>query len=267
MRRWWQKHGLPIVLTGLVIILAWFLRQSDGGLITEIYALVSRPFQVEITPEQRFTNAKIVELETKVKELETENQQLKKLVGYVEQLTDEVISARIIGRSADYWWNQILIGKGSLDGVKKGYVVTGVGGLVGRIIEVTPHSSRVLLVSDPTSRVGSSISRSRNLGYIEGQGSQIVVMHFFEKVPNVKVGDTVTTSAVSPLYPPNLPIGKVKTLALENGPEPQVMVELTVPLNYLEWVTINPFEPKDVIEDLIDQEQKDKSKLYTPEIP
>ncbi len=45
MRRWWQKHGLPIVLTGLVIILAWFLRQSDGGLITEIYALVSRPFK------------------------------------------------------------------------------------------------------------------------------------------------------------------------------------------------------------------------------
>jgi len=257
VRRWWQKHGLPIVLTGLVIILAWFLRQSDGALISEIYALVSRPFQVEITLEQRLTNAKIAELETKVTELEKQNQQLKKLAGHIEQQKEPMITAPIIGRSADYWWNQVLIGRGSQDGVKKGDVVTGVGGLVGRIIDVTPHSSRVLLISDPQSRVGSSVTRSRHLGYITGQGSQIVVMSFFEKVPDVKVGDTITTSSVSPLYPPGIPIGKVKTLALENGPAPEVMIELTVPLNYLEWVTIQAFEPKDVIEDQINNKNND----------
>jgi rod shape-determining protein MreC len=247
VRRWWQKHGLPILLTGLVIFLAWFLRQSDGAFISEVYALISRPFQVEITIEQRLTNAKIQELETKVVELEKQQQLLKQLAGYVEQQKKPVVTAPIIGRSADYWWNQVFIGRGGEDGVKKGDVVTGVGGLVGRIIDVTPHSSRVLLISDPNSRVGTSVSRSRHLGYIQGQGSQIVVMRFFEKVPDVKVGDTITTSAVSPLYPPGLPIGKVQSLALESGPAPEVMVELTAPLNYLEWVVVHPFEPKEVI--------------------
>lgn len=247
MRRWWQKHGLPIVLTGLVILLAWLLRQSDGAFMSEVYALIARPFQVEISLEDRLTNARIQELEGKVIELEKQNQQLKKLAGYVEAQTEPVVTAPIIGRSADYWWNQVLIGRGTQEGIKKGDVVTSVGGLVGRIIEVTPHSSRVLLISDPTSRVGTSVSRSRHLGYIQGQGSQLVVMRFFEKVPDVKVGDTVTTSSVSPLYPPGIPIGKIKSLALESGPAPEVMIELSAPLNYLEWVVIHPFEPKDVI--------------------
>ena len=254
VRRWWQKHGLPIVLTIVVILLAWFMRQSDGVLISEIYALVSRPFQGAISIEERLTNSRIQELESQVIELEKQNQQLKRLAGYVEKQQEDTITAPIIGRSADYWWNQVLIGRGLNDGVKKGYIVTGVGGLVGRVIEVTPHSSRILLISDPTSSVGTSVSRSRNLGYIQGQDSQMVVMRFFEKVPDVKEGDIITTSSVSPLYPPGIPIGKVQSLALENGPAPEVIVELSAPLNYLEWVVIHPFEPKEVI--LLDDEKE-----------
>jgi rod shape-determining protein MreC len=149
-----------------------------------------------------------------------------------------------VGRSADYWWQQVTLGRGSQDGIKEGFVVTGIGGLVGRVISVTPHTSKVLLVSDPSSRVGASISRSRDMGLIKGQGDQTAVMQFFEKVPDVRPGDIVTTSAVSTRFPSGLPIGKVKSVNLESGPAPEATIELSAPLNYLEWVIVHPFTRK-----------------------
>ena len=77
------------------------------------------------------------------------------------------------------------------------------------------------------------------MGYIKGQGSQIATMQFFEKVPDVRPGDTVATSAVSRLFPSGLPIGRVKSVNLESGPAPQATIELTAPIDHLEWVAVH----------------------------
>ena len=246
MGRWWDRRGLQIILIGIVLGTAWFLRQTQGAAISELYYSLISPFQSEqqLTRQEQFTNARVQELQNQLTELKQQNQNLQKLLGYVKTQKQNVIVSPIVARSADYWWKQVTLGRGSQDGVKVDFAVTGIGGLVGRVINVSPHTSRVLLISDPTSRVGATISRSRYMGFIQGQGSDLAVMRFFEKVPDVRPGDVVNTSSVSRLFPTGLPIGRVKSVNLNSGPAPEAIVELTAPLNYIEWAVIHPFESK-----------------------
>jgi rod shape-determining protein MreC len=240
MRRWWDRHGVAIVLGGLTLGAAWLVRQTQGAAIFEAYQLMSRPFQVGPTKEERLIDARVMELQERLVELETQNQKLKELLDYSKPQTKQGIVASIVGRSADHWWQQVTLGRGSSDGIKVGYIVMAPGGLVGRISSVTPNSSRVLLLSDATSRVGAVISRSRSMGFIRGQGSNRAVLQFFDKVPDVRRGDVVSTSPVSQLFPPGLPLGRVESVNLDKSPAPEAVIELTAPVSYLEWVMVYP---------------------------
>ncbi len=240
LRRWWDRHGLQVLLAGLTLGSAWYIRQTQGAALFEVYQWITHPFQLGPTQQERIENAHTLELQERLGELESENQMLKKLLGYVETQKQKGIVARIVGRSADHWWQQVTLSRGSEDGIKTGFVVMGTGGLVGRIVGVTPHTSRVLLVSDPSSRAGVIVSRSRHMGYLGGQSSTRAVMQFFEKVPDVHRGDIVATSSVSSLFPPGLPVGRVESVNLEKSPAPEAVIELTAPISYLEWVWVYP---------------------------
>ena len=240
MRRWWDRHGVAIVVGGLTLSAAWLVRQTQGAAVYEAYQLMSRPFQVGPTKEEHLTDARVMELQERLVELEVQNQKLKELLDYSKTQTKQGIVASIVGRSADHWWQQVTLGRGSRDGIKVGSIVMAPGGLVGRISSVTPNSSRVLLISDATSRVGAVVSRSRSMGFIRGQGANRAVLQFFEKVPDVRRGDTVSTSPVSQLFPPGLPLGRVESVNLAKSPAPEAIIELTAPVSYLEWVMVYP---------------------------
>ena len=236
----WTKSGFQITSLGLVAALVWLLHQTQGAAIAEIYYLITAPFQPQPNSSQVITNARLQELNSRLLELEQQNQNLQKLLGYVQQQQKPAITAPVIGRNANYWRQQLIIGRGSAHGIKVDDVVMGVGGLVGRVVEVTPHTSRVLLISDYSSQVGVMLTRTRDMGYLQGGGSQEAVMDFLEKVPDVQVGDIVTTSPVSHIFPPGFPVGKVKSVNLNAGPAPKAIVELTAPLEHLEWVVVHP---------------------------
>ena len=177
----------------------------------------------------------------KLAELEVQNEKFKQLLGYVEKQDQESIVAPVVGRSADHWWHQVTLARGSKDGVKVGYVVVGIGGLVGRVTTVTSHTSRVLLISDPTSKIGVTVSRTRDMGAMKGSGTDRALMHFFEKVPDIRKGDVVTTSPVSRLLPAGIPIGTIESIDTESGPAPQATVKLSAPMGQLEWLVIHHF--------------------------
>jgi rod shape-determining protein MreC len=233
-----------MVLAGLAISSGWFLYHTHGAAILEIYAVVTRPFQSssDLLQKEQLTNARIQELQARVLELEQQNKQLKALLGYVKAQKQATITAPVIARAPDNWWQQIVLGRGSQDGIEKDAAVTGIGGLVGRVTEVTPHTSTVLLISNPNNSVGAIISRSRSMGIIKGKGSKIAMMQFFEKVPDVRPGDLVNSSNVSRLFPAGLPIGRIKSVNLEKGPAPEAEIELTAPINNLEWVIVHPLK-------------------------
>ncbi|PZV19262.1 MAG: rod shape-determining protein MreC [Leptolyngbya sp.] len=243
LRRWWDRHRLQIILASLALGSAAFLRQTEGAALYEAYRLLTFPFQPNLERKAALENAQIQELQQRLTELESQNQQLRSLVGYVAETKKSGITAPVVGRSADHWWQHIILGRGTQSGVQIGSIVMAPGGVVGRVIAVTPNTSRVLLLSDPSSRVGATVSRSRNMGYVRGQTSNRAIMEFFDKVPDVRQGDVITTSSLSKLFPAGLPIGRVQSIDLNKSPAPEAVIELSTPISFLEWAVVYPHKP------------------------
>jgi rod shape-determining protein MreC len=275
LHRWWDRYGIRIGLISLALGAAWAIRQTQGTAVLELYHWLSRPFVGERVVQAE--TIRVRELEQRLVELESQNRQLQDLLGYVTEKPDEGIVAPVIGRSAGHWWQQIVLGRGSRDGIEVGFIASGNGGVVGRVTQVTPSTSRVLLISDPTSQVGVTISRSRYMGYIRGQVANRVVMEFFDKVPDVRPGDVVSTSSYSQLFPPGLPVGVVESVNLNKSPAPEAVVALSAPISHLEWVVLSPnpkldlsgealpfpLEPMDELnQDLSTPEQPERSKPF-----
>lgn len=238
LRRWWDRHRLQVALIGAALGTAVLVRQTGAGFVFETYRLLTRPFHPQEMKERVLDNAQFQELRQRLTELETQNQQLQELLGYVKQRRQTGLPAPVVGRSADHWWQQLVLGRGSNDGVKVGDVVMAPGGVIGRIVNVTPNTSRVLLLSDPSSRTGVAISRSRSMGYMRGQSGNRAIMEFFDKVPDVRRGDVVSTSAFSQLFPASLPVGRIESVNLSKSPAPEAVIELSSPVSYLEWAVI-----------------------------
>ncbi len=240
LQRWWERYGIQATLAGVALGMALFVRQTQGGVLLETYQLVTRPFHSNPTQPDRLANAQAQELQQRLIELESRNQRLEELLGFVSAKKTPGVAASVIGRSADHWWQQVILGRGSQDGIRVGSIVLSPGGLVGRVSNVTSHTSQVLLLSDPSSRVGVTISRSRYMGFMRGKSANRAVMEFFEKVPDVRRGDVVSTSSFSQLFPAGIPIGRIESVDLNKSPAPEAVIELSAPINYLEWATIYP---------------------------
>lgn len=245
LRRWWDRNWLQVTLVGLAIGGAWVVKQTQGAAIFEMYQLVTRPFQSNPSKQEVLADAKTLELQAGLEEMQSQNQKLRELLGYVSSQPNKGVLAPVVGRGADHWWQQVTLGRGSEAGIKKDYIVTAPGGLVGRVISVTKNSSRVLLISDANSRVGVTISRSRYMGVMRGESGKQAVMQFFERVPDVRQGDVVTTSAVSELYPAGIPVGRVESVDLNKSPAPEAIIALSAPTSYVEWVVVYPNKSDD----------------------
>lgn len=241
LRRWWERYSVQTILMALALLTAWSVRATNGVVLVELYYWLSYPFQTMPSKAETLEAAQYQELQQRLLELEAQNQQLQRLLGYVENVSDQTIVAPLIGRPADQWWQQVTIGRGERDGVVKGAAVLGIGGVVGRVIDVTPRTSRVLLISDPSSQVGVTVSQTRAMGYLRGQSGDRAVMVFFDRVPNVRPGDTVVTSHLSHIFPGGLPIGKVESINLDQSPSPEAVVTLGAPVGKLEWLIVYPY--------------------------
>ncbi len=221
------------------------MRQTQGALLLEVYEAITSPLQMlqtGQTPEERLRDARLLELQTRIVDLESQNKKLQDLLGYVEKepVASRSIPSRVVGRSADHWWQQITLNRGANSGIQEGYIVKAEGGLVGLVESVTPNTSRVLLISDLKSQVGVTISRTAAKGVLRGDSSNEAVLEFYEKVPNVKVGDLVSTSTYSQKFPSGLAVGKIKSLDLKKLPASVAKVELFPPIRSLDWVAVYP---------------------------
>lgn len=242
LRQWWSRYALRASLIALALASAWSIHRLNAAPVYEVYRWITLPLQPGPSRAEILEGSANQELRQRVIELEIQNRTLREAVS-ANQPTQSGVPAAVIGRSASDWWQQLVLSRGSNDGIAIGDIVAGPGGLVGRIIAVSPSSSRVLLISDTTSRVGARVSRSRATGYVRGQAGQQLVMEFFDKMPEVKVGDVIVTSAYSQLFPQGMAIGRVVELDLGKSPAPEVTLELSAPLNILEWVEVIPFVP------------------------
>lgn len=240
LRRWWDRYGIQATLTSLAVGTALLIRQTHGGVVLETYQWLTRPFLSKPAPPAQSSNPEMLELQERLIELESKNQRLEELLGFVQSTEAKGITAPVIGRSADHWWQQVSLGRGAQDGVDTGSVVRSPGGVVGRVTSVTARTSRVLLLSDPTSRVGVMISRSRAMGSMRGNLGNRAAIEFYEKNPDVRRGDVVTTSSLSGRFPSGLPVGRIESVDTAKSPAPEAVIELSAPISALEWAVIYP---------------------------
>jgi rod shape-determining protein MreC len=243
IRNWWGRYSLQVIVVGLGLGAAWAMRQTQGAVFMEAYQLLNQPFKSEYTNRELLENAQVKELQYRITEIETQNQYLRNILKAKPISSIAGIWSGVIGRSSDSWWQQLVVDKGRNQGIKVGAIAIGAGGLAGRVTNVYSNSSRILLLSDPTMQVGVMISRTRNMGIMRGQDQNLGILSFFERDPNVKPGDIVVTSPHSGLFPPGIPVGKVRSINLNRQPAPEAIIEFSVPLGQLEYVRVDPFAP------------------------
>lgn len=176
----------------------------------------------------------------RLREAEIENITLRQQLGFKEANRDyQLVSAQVIGRDPSNLLEYITIDRGSEDGIAAGMPVVTSQGLVGRVVETYPRSSRVLLITDASSSVNALIQNSRATGVIQGKPGGGVVMRYIQQGEEVKVGDLVLTSGLGGNFPRRLVIGQV-TAVRQKDIElfQEAEVEPTVEFDHLEMVMI-----------------------------
>lgn len=140
--------------------------------------------------------------------LKYENDTLKKLLKLVENNSNKYITAKLLNISFNPFNKAALIDAGFKDGIKKDQVVTNEQGLIGRVIEVSNHYSKVMLINDCNSRVPVITQSSYERGILIGNGNTIVI-NYLREGHNILEGEQVITSGDGDLYPKGIIVGKV----------------------------------------------------------
>lgn len=221
----------------LVLALLVGLRLSKGAGVLDLYALVSRPFWPGSAQSEWLKAAQRIDWQSRVQQLEADNRRLRRLLD-LQRGNPLLVSAPVISRQAEGWWQQLVIGRGGLNGLAPGDAVLAPGGLLGRVASVTPTTATVLLLTDSSSRIGVWVGRAQRHGLLVGAGTSRPVLRFIEQDVGVRPGDVVTTSPASTLLPPNLTIGVVQSLNERAVPAPEAVVELSAPVNAVDWVQV-----------------------------
>ena len=220
---------LVIALTMIILHLKY---SSDRSFLREIVLETTAPAQkalnvslanvqnawlryialVGIEEENKNLKKKIDELTAmnlSYQESYKEAQRLKKLLAFSDEHNYHFISARVIGREQAALSRTILIDKGLAHGLKIGMPVAAPPGLIGRLVDVSWHASRVLLFIDENSNIDAIVQRNRTQGIISGAGSRGMILKYISKTQDVKEGDVIVSSGMGGVFPKGLLIGQV----------------------------------------------------------
>jgi rod shape-determining protein MreC len=208
-----QKVTEPLRSFSLTLLKpALIAGDSAAGTVTgtrDFFVRIWKAFQNQEVYERR-----IGELENEVRLLQEagkENERLMKIFNFRKTFPEKSIAAKIIGWDISPWRKTVILDKGTKHGLRKDMAVIVPEGLAGRVYETGPETSRVILLTDPDSRVSAAADQSRAQGVIAGDGSSRLKMTFLELESGIAVEETVLTSG-SGLYPKGLRVGKVTGL-------------------------------------------------------
>lgn len=208
--RWRQKKQKMIIL-GLFLFFV-LMRLSKGSLYKDFYYFISKPFWPGQFQREIILDSVDKEFLLKFQQLQSDNKRLREILSLKRLSNSDTISAAVISRKDGSWWRQIILNKGSKDGVEVGSSVIGPGGLLGIVKNTSFFTSSVILLTSPESKVGVWIDRTQTPGLMVGTGDDYPKIIFYTKNVDVKVGDFVSSSPASTLLPPNIPIGVIQSV-------------------------------------------------------
>ncbi|HEX6716612.1 MAG TPA: rod shape-determining protein MreC [Pyrinomonadaceae bacterium] len=179
-----------------------------------------------------------------------ENDRLKALLNLKDQTNIKNIPARVIARDPSVWFNTITINRGSTSGVELNMPVVTPGGIVGRIITVTPWASQVMLITDEKAGAGAvvgQLGQSGALGSVRGRadlGVGVIEMRYVSGLEKVEVGDYVMTTGQDGIYPSGLNVGRVVEVKHGTATQAhQILIQPGAQLDHLEEVAVLLYHP------------------------
>lgn len=201
--------------------------------------------------ENTILKQRVQELEVEVQQKELlalENARLKELLDLKTESKYKALTAQIIGRDPSAWFDHLIINRGSLDGVKLNMPIVNNGGLIGRVVAVSPLTAQINLITKDKSGVGGIVGElgtSNAIGVVSGTGKkEILEMRYIPGTIEVKIGEIVYTTGQDGIYPPGLRLGEVVEVRPGSATVPQqIFIQPTARLHRMEEVAVLLYEP------------------------
>ena len=234
--RWWHKKKTWIFL-GIFLFLV-FVRLSKGSIYKDFYYFISKPFWPGQFQKEVIIKSADQESLIKLNLLKRDNIRLREILSLHKSSNNDNISAAVISRKTGSWWRQIILNKGSKDGVEIGSTVIGPGGVLGRVKSISLFTSSVSLITSPESKLGVWVDRIQINGLLVGLGDDNPNLILYSKNADLKVGDFVSSSPASTLLPPNIPIGIVQSIDDPFKEKTTAKISLLAKPHAIDWVQI-----------------------------
>lgn len=228
-----KSHALAIIVILLAVLISFSTFRNLFGLRSILQAAIY-PFQFAAVsiwkgvvglPSSLGANRKAAKENAELKneleslqprlslldELQRENARLRDLLFYKNSnpYRFRILAAQVVGKSPDPWFSILEINQGRRAGVRVDMPVMAQEGLIGRVVEVSSFSSKVMLITDVESSVAAVDARSRDFGLVKGGSLDRLSMKYVDAGGDIRKGDRIVTSNVSTVFPPGIPIGRV----------------------------------------------------------
>ncbi|MBO4312860.1 MAG: rod shape-determining protein MreC [Desulfovibrio sp.] len=200
---------------------------------------------VGVREENERLKARIAQLEASLSGHAEDLAELKRLHSLIQLPVDaswRPLGARVLaGRiGPNAVLDSITISRGYATGGRPGSPLVTHMGLVGRVYKASAHTSSVLLVSDPGSRISVFTQQGRAKGILMGHGTgRNLELDFVPRGVEVAIGELIVTSGLDGAYPKGIPVARVTSVAPSNYTEFQaISAEPLVDLKHLEEVLL-----------------------------
>ena len=150
--------------------------------------------------------------------LAEENKRLRSLFEGARGQEFEYRFAELLQVDLDPFSHQVLIDRGSSDGVVVGQAVIDGAGVMGQVEDVHLHFSTVRLISDPNHALPVQINRTglRTVAFGTGQ-TGFLSMPSVPREADVRQGDLIVTSGLGDRFPGGYPVARVSGIDREEG--------------------------------------------------
>jgi rod shape-determining protein MreC len=200
--------GLEVV--GWIVAPADWVQQTSEDLWQDYIALV-RVRRENERLKQRIHELKIQQMRLRSRAAEAER--LRDLLGFSPPPGWSCTGARIVGErmSPPDVLQTVLLNKGSTDAVHPGMPALTPTGLVGQVLKTSPHFSKLLLLTDPNSKVPVIGRQSRTKAILKGRGtSNAPQLDYVTRNTPLSKGEIVVTSGLGGVYPKGIPVGRIQ---------------------------------------------------------
>ena len=171
-------------------------------------------YEKEIKSLREQVNALSIENKTR-EDYINENKRLKELLDLKDNTMAayNTVTARVVSYEPNSWYDTVMLGKGTKDGISKDDIVITSLGVVGRVTDCGSNWSKVSTIINSSNSVGVKLSRTGDVGVLSGDASlaqdKNAKLEYLSNDKNLIKGDILLTSGLGGVYPADLIIGKI----------------------------------------------------------